>query len=99
MLEAARSDWAIANHEKLQEQAGVSKDSVSMYRCPACKSEKVSSFAMQTRSADEPMTVFCTCLNPKCGKKIPKIKQIKNIFGAVVCLSMASLVLRLFAQS
>jgi transcription elongation factor S-II len=67
--EAARSDWAIANHEKLQEQAGVSKDSVSMYRCPACKSEKVSSFAMQTRSADEPMTVFCTCLNPKCGKK------------------------------
>ena len=67
--EAARSDWAIANHDKLQEQAGVSKDSVSMYRCPACKSEKVSSFAMQTRSADEPMTVFCTCLNPKCGKK------------------------------
>ena len=67
--EAARSDWALANLDKLQEQAGVSQDSVSMYRCPACRSEKVSSFAMQTRSADEPMTVFCTCLNPKCGKK------------------------------
>ena len=37
--EAARSDWAIANHEKLQEQAGVSKDR-SVYRCPACKSKK-----------------------------------------------------------
>ena len=67
--EAARSDWAQANHDKLQEQAGVSKDSVSMYRCPECRCEKVRSFAMQTRSADEPMTVFCTCLNPKCGKK------------------------------
>ena len=39
--EAARSDWALANHDKLQEQAGVSQDSVSMYRCPACRSEKV----------------------------------------------------------
>mmetsp|Transcript_8721 Transcript_8721/g.12894 ORF Transcript_8721/g.12894 Transcript_8721/m.12894 type:complete len:448 (+) Transcript_8721:19-1362(+) len=32
-----------------------------MFRCGKCKSEKIHSYQKQTRSADEPMTVFCEC--------------------------------------
>lgn len=34
--------------------------------CPKCKSKKTSYYQMQTRSADEPATNFCSCL---CGHK------------------------------
>jgi DNA-directed RNA polymerase subunit M/transcription elongation factor TFIIS len=33
------------------------------FRCRRCKSWKTTYYEMQTRSADEPMTVFVTCLN------------------------------------
>ena len=68
-MENARSDWAVANYDKIQEQAGVSKDSRSMYECPKCRSGRIHSHAQQTRSADEPMTVFCQCLERDCGFK------------------------------
>ena len=32
-------------------------------QCSKCRSRKCSYYAMQTRSADEPMTMFMTCLN------------------------------------
>lgn len=35
--------------------------------CYKCKGNDIDFELAQTRSADEPMTVFCTCLNPKCG--------------------------------
>ena len=34
--------------------------------CPKCKSRKTSYYQMQTRSADEPLTNFCSCL---CGHR------------------------------
>ena len=34
----------------------------SFYTCGKCKSDKVEHTQRQTRSADEPMTVFCNCL-------------------------------------
>ena len=37
-----------------------------MYTCSRCKKSKCTYYQMQTRSADEPMTTFITCLN--CGK-------------------------------
>ena len=37
------------------------------FTCGKCKSKKTTYFEMQTRSADEPMTIFVTCLN--CGKR------------------------------
>ena len=33
------------------------------YECRKCKCKKVSYYELQTRSADEPMTVYFTCLN------------------------------------
>jgi len=40
--------------------------STDMFTCGRCKSKKCTYYEMQTRSADEPTTVFVTCLN--CGK-------------------------------
>ena len=38
-----------------------------MFKCGRCKSMKTTYYQMQTRSADEPMTNFVTCIN--CGKR------------------------------
>jgi hypothetical protein len=38
-----------------------------MFRCTRCGKRQCTYYEMQTRSADEPMTIFITCLN--CGKK------------------------------
>ena len=37
------------------------------FKCNRCKQRKCTYYELQTRSADEPMTVFVTCLN--CGKR------------------------------
>lgn len=37
------------------------------FTCGKCKEKKVSYYQMQTRSADEPLTTFCTCEN--CGNR------------------------------
>jgi DNA-directed RNA polymerase subunit M/transcription elongation factor TFIIS len=34
-----------------------------IYTCNKCKSKKIFIWQMQTRSADEPITTFCTCIN------------------------------------
>jgi len=39
----------------------------SMFRCGKCKKNNCTYYQMQTRSADEPMTTFVTCLN--CSKR------------------------------
>ena len=36
------------------------------FTCSKCKSKKCTYYEMQTRSADEPATIFITCLD--CGK-------------------------------
>ena len=38
-----------------------------MFTCSRCKKEECTYYQLQTRSADEPMTTFVTCLN--CGKR------------------------------
>lgn len=37
------------------------------FKCTRCKQRKCTYYELQTRSADEPMTIFVTCLN--CGKR------------------------------
>ena len=41
--------------------------STDNYTCGKCKSKKCTYFQLQTRSADEPMTTFVTCL--ECGNR------------------------------
>ena len=45
----------------------VDEDYVGTFKCAKCKSQKTTYYQMQTRSADEPMTTFVTCLN--CAKR------------------------------
>ena len=45
----------------------VMEASTDMYTCKKCKSKRCTYYEMQTRSADEPATVFITCLD--CGKR------------------------------
>lgn len=43
------------------------EDFTGVFTCGKCRSKKTTYYQMQTRSADEPMTSFVTCL--KCGKR------------------------------
>jgi transcription elongation factor S-II len=40
--------------------------STDMFTCRKCKSKRCTYYELQTRSADEPATIFVTCLD--CGK-------------------------------
>ena len=40
--------------------------STDMFTCRKCKSKRCTYYELQTRSADEPATIFITCLD--CGK-------------------------------
>ena len=64
--DAARSDWEQANEKSINAACGISQVG-GLYKCGACKSTKTTHYSQQTRSADEPMTVFVSCLD--CGKK------------------------------
>ncbi|RLO11440.1 hypothetical protein DYB28_012641 [Aphanomyces astaci] len=65
-FQRARLDWAEANADKINKACGI-KDTRGLFTCGRCKSTKTSNTQQQTRSADEPMTVFVICHN--CGKR------------------------------
>ena len=44
--------------------------STDMFTCKKCKSKKCTYYELQTRSADEPMTIFVSCLD--CGAHFKK---------------------------
>ena len=52
-LNKCRSDWYRENR----------KANVSTFTCGKCKSKNCDYYQLQTRSADEPMTTFVTCMN------------------------------------
>ncbi len=64
-----RLDWEQANAKKINEMCGIKGDllKASLFTCGRCKSHKTTSTQKQTRSADEPMTVFVFCEN--CGNR------------------------------
>lgn len=41
----------------------VSKDHIGLFKCRKCKSRRTTYYQLQTRSADEPMSTYATCLN------------------------------------
>ncbi|KAF0699050.1 Aste57867_10364 [Aphanomyces stellatus] len=65
-FQRARLDWAEANADKINKACGI-KDTRGLFTCGRCKSTKTSNTQQQTRSADEPMTVFVICHD--CGKR------------------------------
>ena len=69
LRDSRRLDWEQANEKKINEMCGIKGDllNASLFTCGRCKSTKTTSTQKQTRSADEPMTVFVLCLN--CGNR------------------------------
>jgi transcription elongation factor S-II len=63
--ESRRSDWIAANREKVMLDNGLDPTKGTEFKCHKCRSSKCTFYALQTRSSDEPMTLFVTCLN--CG--------------------------------
>lgn len=66
LVDARRMDWREKNQDEINKQCGIA-NMEGMFECGRCKSKKTHYYQKQTRSADEPMTTFVTCLN--CGKK------------------------------
>jgi hypothetical protein len=64
-------NWQNIKDEKIKiEQLNKQKthfNTTNMFKCGRCNKRNCSYFELQTRSADEPMTIFITCL--ECGKK------------------------------
>jgi len=62
--------WAVLIQQKiLRDQSKLTTNieaSTDMYTCKKCKSKKCTYYELQIRSADEPATIFVTCLD--CGK-------------------------------
>lgn len=72
--EEMASDERKAQNKRLEEEgifaamaAVASKASTDMFRCGKCGKRETTYYQMQTRSADEPMTTFITCVN--CGHR------------------------------
>lgn len=65
--------WKETLEKKKKREESVYEDkiiaSTTLYRCGKCGGRECSYFEKQTRSCDEPTTVFLTCLNPACGNK------------------------------
>jgi transcription elongation factor S-II len=62
---AITKEACVAKEMKKEYNSNVLKDPnyKGIFRCNRCKSYKTTYYEMQTRSADEPMTVFITCHN------------------------------------
>lgn len=63
--DASRSDWESAHRDEILQQNGLDPSRGTEFKCHKCKQTKTTMYAVQTRSADEPMTLFVTCLT--CG--------------------------------
>lgn len=72
--EEMASDVRQVQNEKIKEKAlfnselgGPPKASTNEFTCSRCKKKETTYYQLQTRSADEPMTTFVTCVN--CNKR------------------------------
>ena len=66
-----REKWDKLIQEKIKRDKNLTTDNLSAatdeFKCYKCKQRKCTYYQLQTRSADEPMTTFVTCLN--CGNR------------------------------
>ena len=65
------SIWKALIEAKIKRDKNMTSDNMmsatDQFKCYKCKKRKCTYYEMQTRSADEPMTTFVTCLN--CGNR------------------------------
>lgn len=63
--------WQALADEQLKRETtlleGSNEECSGMFKCKRCHKDRTRYWEMQTRSADEPMTIFIRCLN--CGKE------------------------------
>ena len=63
--------WKSLIDAKIKRDTNITKEDINAatdeFKCYKCKKRKCTYYEMQTRSADEPMTTFVTCLN--CGNR------------------------------
>ena len=52
----------LKNKKKMEQLSVKNEQGSSLFKCGKCKEKNCTYFQMQTRSADEPMTTFVTCL-------------------------------------
>jgi transcription elongation factor S-II len=68
--EMNNSHWRVLIEQKMVRDANKYttniQASTDMFTCKKCKSKRCTYYELQTRSADEPATIFITCLD--CGK-------------------------------
>jgi transcription elongation factor S-II len=57
--------YIIEYKEKIKNYEPVIEAATNLFTCKKCKSKKCTFYTMQTRSSDEPATIFVTCLD--CG--------------------------------
>ena len=62
-----RGDWNRIARDQIMRDNGLDPNKGGEFQCKKCKGTKTSHYSMQTRSADEPMTVFVCCLG--CGNR------------------------------
>jgi len=64
-------NWFMLKDKLLQREQKILEGNKSratdQFKCRRCKKSECTYYELQTRSADEPMTIFITCLN--CGKE------------------------------
>lgn len=61
-IDARRSDYYQVNRANILKSIGVDPTKGGEFTCRRCGQNKTTHYSLQTRSADEPMTVFVTCL-------------------------------------
>jgi transcription elongation factor S-II len=63
-VERRENNQAIREHATNEAVRGQKKEaSTDAFKCGKCKQRKCTYYQLQTRSADEPMTTFVTCVN------------------------------------
>ena len=62
-----RSDYYQIMRSEIQKMVGIDPNQGGAFVCKKCKQNKTTHYSLQTRSADEPMTVFVQCLT--CGNR------------------------------
>jgi len=62
-----RSDFMNSKKDEIALACGIDPNQGGEFKCRKCKSDKTTHYEKQTRSSDEPMTVFVQCIN--CGNR------------------------------